>query len=66
MPPRVVVPRWIQLVLLPIALLAAYVVVKAGSKVVMIFVVASIIALILNPARRPRSRACAFPAGWRC
>ncbi len=49
MPPRVVVPRWIQLVLLPIALLAAYVVVKAGSKVVLIFVVASIIALILNP-----------------
>lgn len=49
MPPRVVIPRWIQLVLLPIALLAAYVVAKAGGKVVLIFVVAAIIALILNP-----------------
>ncbi len=49
-PPRVVVPRWIQLVLLPICLLALYVVAKAAGKVLMIFVVAAIIALILNPA----------------
>ena len=49
-PPRVVVPRWIQLVLLPLSLLALYVIAKAAGKVLMIFVVAAIIALILNPA----------------
>ncbi len=49
-PPKVVVPRWIQLVLLPMCLLALYVVAKAAGKVLMIFVVAAIIALILNPA----------------
>jgi predicted PurR-regulated permease PerM len=47
--PQAVVPRWIQLVLLPIALLAAWVVVRAAGKVVVMFIVAAIIALILNP-----------------
>lgn len=49
-PPRVVVPRWIQLVLLPLALLAAWALAKAAGKVLLIFVVAGVIALILNPA----------------
>jgi predicted PurR-regulated permease PerM len=44
-----VVPRWVQLVLLPIALLALWVVAKAAGKVLMMFIVAAIIALILNP-----------------
>ncbi len=44
-----VVPRWVQLVLLPIALLAAWVVIRAAGKVVVMFIVAAIIALILNP-----------------
>jgi len=48
-PPRVVVPRWVQLVLLPIALLAAWALSKAAGKVVLIFIVAAVIALILNP-----------------
>jgi predicted PurR-regulated permease PerM len=44
-----VVPRWVQLVLLPISLLAAWVVIRAAGKVVVMFIVAAIIALILNP-----------------
>ena len=57
-PPRAVVPRWVQLVLLPIALLALWALAKAAGKVLLIFVVAALIALILNPAvafvQRPR------------
>jgi predicted PurR-regulated permease PerM len=49
-PPRVVVPRWVQLVLLPLALLALWALAKAAGKVVVIFMVAAVIALILNPA----------------
>jgi predicted PurR-regulated permease PerM len=46
---RALVPRWVQLVLLPIALLALWVVARAAGKVLMMFIVAAIIALILNP-----------------
>jgi putative heme transporter len=57
-PPRAVVPRWVQLVLLPIALLALWALAKAAGKVLLIFVIAALIALILNPAvafvQRPR------------
>jgi predicted PurR-regulated permease PerM len=49
-PQRVVVPRWIQLVVLPLALLAVWALAKAAGKVVLIFIVAGLIALILNPA----------------
>jgi predicted PurR-regulated permease PerM len=49
-PPRVVVPRWIQLVLLPLTVLALWVLAKAAGKVLVIFIVAGLIALILNPA----------------
>jgi predicted PurR-regulated permease PerM len=49
-PPRVVVPRWVQLVTLPLALLALWAIAKAAGKVLLIFIVAAIIALILNPA----------------
>jgi predicted PurR-regulated permease PerM len=49
-PPRTVVPRWVQLVLLPLALLAVWALAKAAGKVLLLFVVAAIIALILNPA----------------
>jgi predicted PurR-regulated permease PerM len=49
-PPRVVVPRWIQLVLLPLALLALWALAKAAGKVLVIFIVAGLIALVLNPA----------------
>ncbi len=57
-PPRAVVPRWVQLVLLPVALLALWALAKAAGKVLLIFVIAAVIALILNPAvafvQRPR------------
>ena len=49
-PPRVVVPRWVQLVLLPLALLALWALARAAGKVLLIFIIAGLIALILNPA----------------
>jgi predicted PurR-regulated permease PerM len=49
-PERAVVPRWVQLVLLPLSILAVYVLAKAAGKVVLLFIVAGLIALILNPA----------------
>jgi predicted PurR-regulated permease PerM len=49
-PPRAVVPRWVQLVALPLALLALWALAKAAGKVLVIFVIAGLIALILNPA----------------
>jgi predicted PurR-regulated permease PerM len=57
-PPRVLVPRWVQLVLLPLTLLALWALARAAGKVLVIFVVAAVIALILNPVvaflQRPR------------
>jgi predicted PurR-regulated permease PerM len=49
-PPRVIVARWVQLVLLPLAVLAVWALARAAGKVLLIFVVAAVIALILNPA----------------
>jgi predicted PurR-regulated permease PerM len=49
-PARVVVPRWIQLVMLPLAVLAVWALAKAAGKVLVIFIIAGVIALILNPA----------------
>lgn len=47
--PPWVVPRWIQLVALPLGLLAIFAILKAAGIVVLIFVTAAVIALILNP-----------------
>src|SRR5207249_8659759 len=47
--PPVVVPRWIQLVLLPIALLGLWALARAAGTVLLILIIASVIALILNP-----------------
>jgi predicted PurR-regulated permease PerM len=49
-PPRVLVPRWIQLVALPLGLLALWQLAKAAGAVLLLFIVAGLIALILNPA----------------
>jgi predicted PurR-regulated permease PerM len=46
----VVVPRWVQLVLLPLSIVALWAIAKAAGKVLVIFIVAGLIALILNPA----------------
>lgn len=45
----VVVPKWIQLVILPLALLALWALARAAGTVVLILLIASLIALILNP-----------------
>ena len=45
----VVVPRWIQLVVLPLALLGAWALARAAGPVLLIFIIAGLIALLLNP-----------------
>jgi putative heme transporter len=64
---RAIVPRWVQLVLLPLAIIAAWALAKAAGKVLLLFIIAGLIALILNPAvalvQRPRiPRGLAVPA----
>ncbi len=45
----VVVPRWIQAVVLPLAIIGAYLLLKAAGPVALIFIVAALVALLLNP-----------------
>jgi predicted PurR-regulated permease PerM len=45
----VVVPRWMQLVLLPLGLLGLWALARASGSVLLILLVASMVALILNP-----------------
>ncbi len=49
MPAPVVVPRWMQLVTLPVALLALWALARAAGVVLLVFIVAAVIARILNP-----------------
>jgi predicted PurR-regulated permease PerM len=64
-PEKVVVPRWIQLVALPLFVIALYLIAKAAGIVLLAFTVAGVVALILNPivtllqgrARMPRGLA---------
>ena len=46
---RVVVPRWIQLVVLPLALLGIWDLARVSGSVLLIVTAASVIAMILNP-----------------
>jgi predicted PurR-regulated permease PerM len=62
-PERVVVPRWVQLVLLPLALLAMWALARAAGKVLVIFIVAAVIALILNPLVSFAQRRVRLPRG---
>jgi len=57
-----VVPRWVQAVLLPLAIVGAYLVLRAAGPVALIFIVAALVALLLNPfvAMLQRAR---FPRG---
>ncbi len=48
----VIVPRWVQLVLLPLSLLAIWALGRASGSVLLILVTASLVALILNPVVR--------------
>jgi predicted PurR-regulated permease PerM len=54
--PPVVVPRWVQIVLLPISLLALWALARAAGTVLLVLIVASVIALILAPIVRLLSR----------
>ncbi|MHB8531611.1 MAG: AI-2E family transporter [Solirubrobacteraceae bacterium] len=58
LPARAVIPRWVQLVLLPLAIVALWLLAKAAGRVLLLFIIAGLIALILNPAvafvHRPR------------
>jgi predicted PurR-regulated permease PerM len=62
MPQRVPVPRWVQLVLLPLAVVGLYLILRAAGAVLLLFVIGGLIALLLNPfvtlLRRAR-----FPRG---
>lgn len=46
---RVLVPHWIQLVALPLMVIALYLVAKAAGPILLAFAAAGVIALILNP-----------------
>ncbi len=59
----VVVPRWIQLVLLPLAILALWALARAASTVLLVFLVAAVLALILHPAVAGLQRRLRFPRG---
>src|SRR5690349_17675653 len=61
---QVVVARWVQLVMLPLGVLALYALADAAGTVLLLFIVAAVLALILNPlvslvqrARLPRTLA---------
>jgi predicted PurR-regulated permease PerM len=51
-PTPVVIPRWIQLVVLPLALLGLWALARAAGPVLLILIIASVIALILHPTVR--------------
>src|ERR1035437_1092137 len=53
----VVVPRWVQLVLLPLALLGLWALARAAGPVLLILIAASTVALILNPLVKILQRA---------
>jgi predicted PurR-regulated permease PerM len=55
--PKALVPRWIQLVALPLLALVLLAVAVAAGPVLLIFVIAAVLALILNPVVRLIQRA---------
>src|SRR5690348_16091481 len=55
--PPVIVPRWVQLVLLPLALLGVWALARASGTVLLILVTASVVALMLNPIVQVLERA---------
>jgi predicted PurR-regulated permease PerM len=55
-PPKIEIPRWIQLVGLPLVLLFAWTMAAAVSHAVFLFLVAALIALLLDPLVRALGR----------
>jgi predicted PurR-regulated permease PerM len=60
---RVVVPRWVQLVMLPLAVIGAWALLRAAGPVVLLFIVAGLVALLLNPFVSMLQRRAKFPRG---
>lgn len=63
----VLVPRWVQLALLPVAIAGAYLLLHAAGRILLLFIIAGLIALLLNPfvtllqrAQVPRGAAVAI------
>jgi predicted PurR-regulated permease PerM len=52
----VIVPRWIQLVLLPLAIVGAFEVARAAGSIFVIVIAACVIAMILNPLAKHLQR----------
>jgi predicted PurR-regulated permease PerM len=46
---RVVVPRWVQLVMLPLAVVGLWGVLRAAGAVILLFIIGALVALLLNP-----------------
>ncbi|MCW2990286.1 MAG: family transporter [Solirubrobacterales bacterium] len=61
--PPVVVPRWVQLVMLPVGILALWALARAAGTVLLVFVVAAVLALILNPIVAWLQRRVRLPRG---
>jgi len=59
----VVVPRWIQAVVLPVAIAGAYLLLRAAGPVALIFIVAALVALLLNPFVVMLQRRAHLPRG---
>ena len=55
-PPRIPIPRWVQLVGLPLLLLLAWVVATTAYHVVVVFLIAALLALLLDPLVRALQR----------
>jgi predicted PurR-regulated permease PerM len=61
---RVVVPRWVQLVMLPLAVIGAWALIRAAGPVVLLFVIAALLALLLNPFVALLQRRAHFGRGF--
>lgn len=59
----VVVPRWVQLVVLPLAVVAIWTLARAAGPVLLVFIVAAVVALILNPLVSILQRYARLPRG---
>jgi predicted PurR-regulated permease PerM len=46
---RLLIPRWVQLVLLPLAVLGLWVILQAAGPVLLLFIIGALVALLLNP-----------------
>ncbi|HEV2591811.1 MAG TPA: AI-2E family transporter [Gaiellaceae bacterium] len=62
-PPRLVVPRWVQLVGLPMLLLLLWWFASAAAHVVFLFLVAALVALLFDPVVRALHKVVRFPRG---